>query len=419
MRHTFALSLLAFAFSTHAQTIKILFDASQAETAGNADWVIDADLFNLGVNSAHLMTTGSGNEANPQRYPTPAQSGITANTAQSYWKGALSSWGIDLVRQGYTVETLPYNGLITYGVGTNAQDLSNYNAFIVCEPNIRFSTSERTAIRAFVQNGGGLFMIADHTVSDRNNDGWDAPAIWNDLLSGYPFGITFDLQNFSQTTTNVRPDAADPILHGTMGNVTGVAFHNGTSMTLSTAANSTVKGLVYKTGASSTGTSQALFAACKYGAGKVCGLGDSSVPDDGSGDTNDALYSSYAVDVNGSHRNLLVNATRWLVTPGTDALSNNGNTTAGTLKAMRTTMGMDLWPNPANDQVHVRFASDTGNPVTILIMDPTGRVVAERAIGDTQGTRTVTFDVTALPEGLYLVRASNGQEELVERFVRR
>ena len=56
-------TLIVF-LSTNAQ-IKILFDATKAEMAGNADWVIDAD-------------SKSGGESNPQRIPTPAQSGITA-----------------------------------------------------------------------------------------------------------------------------------------------------------------------------------------------------------------------------------------------------------------------------------------------------------------------------------------------------
>ncbi|HRH39320.1 MAG TPA: T9SS type A sorting domain-containing protein, partial [Flavobacteriales bacterium] len=402
----------------NAQTVKILFDASQAEMAGNADWVPDADTYNLGVNSTtHLMQTGSGNEANPQRYPTPAQSGITASTAQSYWKGALSNWAIDLVRQGYGVETLPYNGLITYGVTTNAQDLSNYKVFIVCEPNIRFSTSEKAALISFVQNGGGLFMIADHTVSDRNNDGWDSPAIWNDLMTGNPFGITFDLQNFSQTSTNVRVNAADPILHGSMGNVTGAIFHNGTSMTVSTAANATAKGLVYKTGASNTGNTLAIFAASNYGAGKVGALGDSSPPDDGSGDTNDALFSSYATDLSGSHRKLLVNATKWLVTPGTAAMpfSHPG---LSTLKKMNASLGVDLWPNPSYDMVNVRFASDTDAPVTISIMDMTGRVVAQERVNNNTGVNVVPFNVQGFPEGLYVVHVNNGDTEFTERFVK-
>ncbi|MFN8362170.1 MAG: hypothetical protein U0T85_00385 [Cloacibacterium normanense] len=91
-------TLIVF-LSTNAQ-IKILFDATKAEMAGNADWVIDAD-------------SKSGGESNPQRIPTPAQSGITASTSETYWNGGISAWAIDLVKHGYFVETLPYDGRIT------------------------------------------------------------------------------------------------------------------------------------------------------------------------------------------------------------------------------------------------------------------------------------------------------------------
>ncbi len=422
MKRTALCSVLFLALVLRAQTVKVLFDASQAEMAGNADWVVDADTYNIGVNSSHLMVTGAGNEANPQRYPTPAQSGIISTTAQSYWKGALSYWGTDLAKRGYQVETLPYNGLITYGVSTNAQDLSNYKVFIVCEPNIRFSTSERTALVNFVQNGGGLFMVADHTISDRNSDGWDSPAIWNDLMTNNgilsnPFGLSFDLQNFTQLSSNVRNDATDPILHGVQGNVTGLDFHNGTSMTLSSTANATIKGLVYKTGVSNTGSAQAIFAASNYGSGKVCAIGDSSPPDDGSGDTNDALYVSYGTAVSGSHRNLFVNATIWLATPATAAIASVIDREMEVQK--RATLGMDLYPNPASDRINVRFASDEGTSVGIELFDGTGRSLNQRRVTAAEGVNSVPIDVFTLPEGLYMVRVSNGAETLVERFIRR
>lgn len=145
------LSVTVFTAQIKAQTIKVLFDASSAEMAGNADWVMDADLFNIGTGSGGAMVVGSGNESNPQRNPTPAQSNITSLTSETYWKGALSYFAIDLVKQGFGVETLPYNGLITYGVTSNTQDLANYKVFIVDEPNIRFTTSEKTAIMNFVK----------------------------------------------------------------------------------------------------------------------------------------------------------------------------------------------------------------------------------------------------------------------------
>ena len=296
-----------------AQSIKILFDATKAETAGNADWVIDEDLNNLRWNPGANL---GGSEGNAQRIPTPAQSGITASTPQSYWKGGLSAWGIDCVKRGYTVESLPYNGSITYGNASNPQDLSNYKVFILCEPNIMFTAAEKTSIMNFVQNGGGLFMVADHTVSDRNNDSYDSPEILNDLMSNNsiqnnPFGITFNLANISVTSSNIRNLPNDSILNGPMGNVTQVKWNNGTTMTINPSVNTSVKGVVYNTG-SSFGNNNVMVAYARYGRGKIAAIGDSSPCDDGSGDNGDVLYDGWLRDAGGNHQKLIMNATIWL-----------------------------------------------------------------------------------------------------------
>ncbi|MFM2295800.1 MAG: hypothetical protein RLZZ350_2213, partial [Verrucomicrobiota bacterium] len=184
LRRALALLALLGAFISRASAANFLFDATKAEMAGNADWVIDADLHNLTVSSAAVgsgSTTGGGNESNPQRYPTPDQTNVTASTTENYWQGALSAWAIDLVKNGQHVETLPYNGRITWSDASNAQDLTNYHVFVLVEPNIYFTATEKTALINFVKNGGSLFIVSDHAVADRNNDGSDAYQVLNDL----------------------------------------------------------------------------------------------------------------------------------------------------------------------------------------------------------------------------------------------
>lgn len=315
MKHSLTFTFIFFATLIFGQT-KILFDASKAETPNNADWVVDADQYNLGYNNGPAVLN-TGNEANAQRFPTPDQSGITSTTSQNYWKGALSAWGVELVKIGCTVETLPYNGLITYGDVTNPQDLSNYKVYIVCEPNIAFTTSEKTALMLFVQNGGGLFMIADHDNSDRNGDGIDSPAIWNDFMSNNsvqnnPFGISFDYTFFDDYTTNTVNLPNDSILHGSYGNVTAMEFFGGSSMTVNTSQNNSVTPVVYKS-TSSQGNTNVLFAHAKYGNGRVVALSDSSPADDGTGDNNDNLYDGWITDANGNHKKIIMNATIWLI----------------------------------------------------------------------------------------------------------
>jgi hypothetical protein len=275
-------------------TKKFLFDAKHAQTAGNADWVIDQD------NSTVI------------RFPTPAQSNVTATTSENFWTGAISSWGIALAKLGHTVESLTSSGSITYGNSTNAQDLSNYNVFIVDEPNTIFTAAEKTAMLQFVQNGGGLFIIADHTLSDRNNDGIDSPAIWNNFMStnsvqANPFGFSFNLLNLTGTTSNITT-TANPVITGSQGTVASIEFNNGTSMTMTPAANASVTGLIWKT-AVTKNNSNVFCLSSTFGSGRVVAIGDSSPMDDGSGNPSDVLFPGWTTL---SHSKLMMNASLWL-----------------------------------------------------------------------------------------------------------
>ncbi|MDN3695734.1 T9SS type A sorting domain-containing protein [Chryseobacterium tructae] len=383
--------------------VKVLFDATKAEMGGNADWIIDADTHNLSVTSTGIGTTGT--ESNPQRIPTPAQSGITGTTSETYWQGALSNWGIDLVRQGYVVETLPYNGNISYGNSSNPQDLSNYKVFIVVEPNIRFTDSEKTAMLNFVANGGGLFMVSDHTVSDRNNDGWDSPAIWNDFftsnnVANNPFGISFNLNNVSPVSSNFAPVNLNPtILAGPQGTPTQMKFSSGATMTLNKNNNPSAQGLIFTTGSSTVGSTNVMFATSTYGNGRICALGDSSVPDDGTGDPNDTLYNGYTGDANGNHRPLLVNAVVWLAA-------------SSSLDVHETTIKKEaiIYPNPAKDYVYV----ESNQFKMYKILDESGKIMSTGSLPDTG-----IINVQNLPLGVYYLILLSDKETQSAKLIKK
>ena len=273
---------------------KFLFDASHGEMAGNADWALDVD---GGV---------------VPRYPTPAASGITSSTPESYWTAALSSWGVALVKLGNSVENLPSGTAITYGNGSNPQDLANYSVFVVDEPNNLFTAAEKTAIINFVKNGGGLFMISDHNISDRDNDGYDSPAIWNDLMTNNtvqanPFGYSIDLTNISETTSNVLASPTNTILHGSQGNVTQLKYSNGATITKTSGSAATA--LIWQTTASQ-GNTNIMCASSTYGTGRVVVVADSSPADDGTGSPGNTVYPGWTELA--SHANLHMNASLWL-----------------------------------------------------------------------------------------------------------
>ena len=286
---------LTFTISTGTPSTakKFLFDASQAETAGNADWVVDQD---NGVFAAA---------------PTPAQSGITSSTSETYWLGGISAWGVALAKRGHSISTLPAAGLITYGSTTNTQDLSKYDVFVICEPNKAFTAAEKQAIVNYVNNGGGLVLVGNHNGSDRDNDGWDAPRILNDLFTNNgirtnPFGMSLDLLSFSGASSNVSTTAS-PITNGLAGVVTSMENNSGTSITISTTANSSVRGHIWRSGTTQN-SNNVLCASSTYGTGRVFMIGDSSPPDDGTGASGNTLFNGWGVF---SHAALLTNASLW------------------------------------------------------------------------------------------------------------
>ena len=388
-----AFGLLTNVQAQAQQAVKILFDATKAQTAGNADWVIDADVAN-----------------SPQRLPTPAQSTITASTPETFWTGAISSWGIALVKRGYQVETLPSSGRISYNDATNAQDLSNYAAYIVDEPNIRYTAAEKTAILNYVRNGGGLFMISDHTISDRNGDGWDSPAIWNDLMTSNtvqanPFGLAFDLNNLTFTAgVGAAVAPADSLLHGPAGNPVAMEYHNGASLSLFPGVNASVSGALFKPGAATTGTTGAIVAHARYGRGRVAALGDSSPPDDGSGAPGNNLYDGWAAEANGDHARILLNATIWLATPNRTATATRPATAAD----------FTIYPNPNTGAL---FVSGNVLPTEIRCYNALGQQFAVATAP--AGAGAVRVETPGLAPGIYVLslRLPDGQV-LTRRIVR-
>ncbi len=219
---------------SNSSSIKVLFDFTKDEDAGNADWRVD---------------------------------------------GAYSSWADALRNEGIDVDSLGNGqGEIKYS------DLSSYNVFVLPEPQDSFSSSERDAIVEFVQNGGGLVYIADHKGSDRNNNGYDSWSIWNDNLN---FDSLFNITLLSTQSGNSDHRVTDivsvPVL---TENVSSFGTWSGTCMDPSGSA---------RTAANQSGHSVLSYE--QYSEGRVVVHCDSSTFDDGTPDSSnegDNLYDGWS-----------------------------------------------------------------------------------------------------------------------------
>ena len=289
-------------------TYAVLFDNAHAETAGNADWIISTSQPDPLVQNA-----------NPQK--------------ESDWTGGISAWGVALQKTGrYSLKT--NTSTLTYGSSSNALDLSHFNVLVLPEPNILFSSSEKTAILNFVHNGGGLFMIADHNGSDRNNDGNDSLHIFNDLMNNNGvgndlFGIQFDVLNIANENPSNDTPAGDPVLSGPFGVAKGSIIRNGTTETLSPTDNAHAHGIIYRVSSPNTGTTGIFLIGSSYGQGRVLSVGDRSAIDDGTCQTGNTCYNGWN-DSAGQNYYLFPNGTEWLAGGGSTGTATPTTTSTPT-----------------------------------------------------------------------------------------
>ena len=363
-----ALQVTTTATPAHAATTnRVLFDDGHAEEAGNADWIISTSK------------------------PDPL-SQDSSPSSETDWTGALSSWGVALQKTGdYSLKTA--TSALTYG-GSSTTDLSNFDTLVLPEPNTLFTTAEKTAIMTFVQNGGGLFMISDHTGADRNSDGEDAVEILNDLMTNNsvdstdPFGFSIDTLDISSGYPAAISDSTNEVLNGAFGTVTKSLIADGTTATLKPADNANVKGLVYRSGYS--GNTGAFFATSTFGSGRVAFWGDSSPIDDGTGQSGNTLYDGWN-DTGATNAALALNATAWL--------SGDGSTGGGGGGGGGTCTAAQLLGNPGFESGNTTWTATSG--VITTSSSEAARTGSYKAWLDGYGTATTDTlsQAVSIPSG--------------------
>jgi phosphatidylserine/phosphatidylglycerophosphate/cardiolipin synthase-like enzyme len=66
-----------------------------------------------------------------------------------------------------------------------------------------------------------------------------------------------------------------------------------------------------------------------------------------------------------------------------------------------------VYPNPTNDQLHLRFTQAEGGKATATVVDATGRMMLTQKVGGAYGTNVDIIDTSVLPEGCYVVILAN------------
>lgn len=108
----------------------------------------------------------------------------------------------------------------------------------------------------------------------------------------------------------------------------------------------------------------------------------------------------------------MVNVVIWLSTAGT------APRLSAPISAQVQTLGMKVYPNPANDRLHIAFASDVNSSSVISIIDLTGHLVFSSEIAAGNSSDEVVLDLSTIQSGLYVISMQNGKDIVSQRFIK-
>jgi PKD repeat protein len=78
-----------------------------------------------------------------------------------------------------------------------------------------------------------------------------------------------------------------------------------------------------------------------------------------------------------------------------------------------------LYPNPANEEVHVSYHSQDVNDVNVSVLDLNGKVLQNYFIKSNSGQNMVMFDIQALAQGSYMVKLSSTKGQIILPFIKK
>lgn len=81
------------------------------------------------------------------------------------------------------------------------------------------------------------------------------------------------------------------------------------------------------------------------------------------------------------------------------------------------TFEMNIYPNPANNQVSVSYSFDRKEEISIQIVDLTGKVILSKSVYSFEGSQTQVLDVSNISNGLYNVVVSSNTKRSNKRLV--
>jgi hypothetical protein len=78
---------------------------------------------------------------------------------------------------------------------------------------------------------------------------------------------------------------------------------------------------------------------------------------------------------------------------------------------------LSLFPNPAKDEVNIRFIATKADIYDVVLYDATSKQILKQKVQFNEGENGAAFNVSSLPRGLYVVKVSNGDELFSQKVI--
>ena len=77
-----------------------------------------------------------------------------------------------------------------------------------------------------------------------------------------------------------------------------------------------------------------------------------------------------------------------------------------------------LYPNPVSDQLQITVQLDDAQPVSVSFYDVTGKLVFHTDENVNADEELLQYDVSRLPQGIYVAELKTAKEKMVQKFIK-
>lgn len=79
---------------------------------------------------------------------------------------------------------------------------------------------------------------------------------------------------------------------------------------------------------------------------------------------------------------------------------------------------LDFYPNPAQNNIRIKFESTKAASVNLVIRDVTGRILQEQNFGRVNGQSTFPLAISSLSKGLYLIELRTEDRKIIGKLIK-